>query len=133
MRTAAARARQLAKDVQQRRQEAEAAEQRVAQLKAEADTAEETAKRLAAQLEDERQQDEHGQCMVEEISEIKLRRASRTLEKAKEQATVRVQALRAVPKPTHQAPLGSARLARLRSAPLGSARSPVLFPQLTDL
>ena len=48
----------------------EAAEQRVAQLKAEADAKEETAKRLAAQLEDGRQQDERGQCMVEEISEL---------------------------------------------------------------
>ena len=47
----------------------------MAQLKAEADAKEETAKRLAAQLEDERQQDERGQCMVEEISEHKLRRA----------------------------------------------------------
>ena len=102
MRTAAARARQLAKDVQRCRQEAEAAEQRVAQLKAEADATEETAKRLAAQLEDERQQDEHGQCMVEEISEIKLRRAIRTLEKAKEQAAEQMQALRAVTKPTRE-------------------------------
>ena len=55
-----------------------------------------------AQLEDERQQDEHGQCMVEEISEIKLRRAICTLEKAKEQATEQMQALRAVPKPTRE-------------------------------
>ena len=102
MRTAAARVRQLAKDVQRRRQEAEAAEQRVTQMKAEADATEETAKRLAAQLEDERQQDEHGQCMVEEISEIKLRRAICTLEKAKEQATEQMQALRAVTKPTRE-------------------------------
>mgnify|MGYP004093209781 CR=1 FL=1 len=53
------------------------AEQRVAQLKAEADATEETAKRLAAQLEDERQQDERGQCMVEEISELLPARVAR--------------------------------------------------------
>ena len=49
----------------------------MAQLKAEADAKEETAKRLAAQLEDERQQDERGQCMVEEISELLPARVAR--------------------------------------------------------